>query len=113
MFPFASVYLSSSYSHAVVDSENRIYEDIDRNSVGSHSTSAAAGLETPDNQPVSSTTAATTADSGFSCSGRTRQQAPGSDDSWGSGEFETFSSDETIDDDDDDDNDSEKIHSPT
>ena len=92
----------------VVDCENRIYEDIDRNSTGSNST---AGLETPDNLVSLSATAATT-DSGFSSgrtSGRKKHQAPGSDDSWESGEFETFSSDEVVDDDDD----SEKVHSPT
>ena len=92
----------------VVDCENRIYEDIDRNSTGSNST---AGLETPDNLVSLSATAATT-DSGFSSgrtSGRQKHQAPGSDDSWESGEFETFSSDEVVDDDDD----SEKVHSPT
>lgn len=97
----------------MVDSENRIYEDIDQHSTGSNS---MAGLETsPDSLAVSPANAAAT-DSGFS-SGQTNgrhnhHQVPcSSDDSWGSGEFETFSSDEAVDDDDDDD--PEKINSPT
>ena len=95
----------------MVDSENRIYEDIDHNSTGSNS---VAGLETlSDSYALSPANAAAT-DSGFSSgqtSGRQNHQVPcGSDDSWGSGEFETFSSDEAVDDDDDD---SEKVHSPT
>ena len=93
----------------VVDSENRIYEDIDRNSIGSHH--STTGLNTPENQAIPSSVTAAATDSGFSSGRATRQyQAAGSDDSWGSGEFETFSSDEAVGDDDDD---SEKVHSPT
>lgn len=92
----------------MVDCENRIYEDIDHNSFGSNSMAGSEAL--PDSLAVSSST--TAADSGFSpgqTSGRLSHQVPcGSDDSWGSGEFETFSSDEPIGEDDDD-----KIHSPT
>lgn len=85
----------------MTDCENRIYEDIDRNSIGSTAT---------DNLVASPTTAATI-DSGFS-GRRQNHQTNGSDDSWGSGEFETFSSDESVDNDEDD-NDSGKVHSPT
>ncbi|XP_046653295.1 rho guanine nucleotide exchange factor 10-like protein isoform X3 [Daphnia pulicaria] len=105
--------LPSTNGSDVVDSENRIYEDIDQHSTGSNS---MAGLETsPDSLAVSPANAAAT-DSGFS-SGQTNgrhnhHQVPcSSDDSWGSGEFETFSSDEAVDDDDDED--AEKINSPT
>ena len=76
----------------VVDNDSQIYEDIDQNSVGS-----TAG---PDKEAA--------ADSGFSSRRTTAVggvRAASSDDSWGSGEFESFSSDA-------EDDDSEKINSP-
>ena len=91
----------------MVDSENRIYEDIDHNSTGG-SNSMVGSEMLPDSLAVSPANAT---DSGFS-SGQTSERQNhhvpcGSDDSRGSGEFETFSSD------DDRDDDSEKVHSPT
>lgn len=95
----------------MVDCDNRIYEDIDHNSFGSNSMAGSEAL--PDSLAVSSCTTTATADSGFSpgqTSGRQNHQVPcGSDDSWGSGEFETFSSDEPVGEDDDD---PDKIPSP-
>lgn len=75
-----------------MDNESQIYEDIDRNSVDS-----AAGQEGD-----------AAVDSGFSSRRATTigsRAAPSSDDSWGSGEFESFSSDGEEDD-------SEKVNSP-
>ncbi|XP_059352325.1 uncharacterized protein LOC130695539 [Daphnia carinata] len=102
---------SSTNGSDVVDCDNRIYEDIDHNSFGSNSMAGSEAL--PDSLAVSSCTTTATADSGFSpgqTSGRQNHQVPcGSDDSWGSGEFETFSSDEPVGEDDDD---PDKIPSP-
>ena len=93
--PFLSVFI-------VVDSqENQIYEDIvDHNSVTTNSKTSQHGPES------SVATTVTNTDSGFS-SARRRKLAAGSDDSWGSGEFESFSSDE------EEDEVSRKVHSPT
>lgn len=87
----------------MVDSkENKIYEDIvdHSNSVTTNSRNSQHGLAS------SVTTAIKNTDSVFS-SARRRKPAAGSDDSWGSGEFESFSSDE------EEDEVTKKVHSPT
>lgn len=101
--PPVSSFFFLSFSCTVLDcQESQIYEDIDRNSVTSNSTTG------PDSSMTTATAITTTTDSGFS-SARSRKTpvAGGSDDSWGSGEFESFSSDE------DQDGKSRKVHSPT
>jgi len=80
---------------AGLDHDGQIYEDIDRSSVGS--AAGAEGDGAVDSGVFSSSRRATVADGG--------RAASSGDDSWGSGEFESFSSDG-------DDDDADKIHSP-